>query len=78
MMGKGELVRYYLLVKLNKKEQKRYMILIRQGFKNCCVTIIEIFEKEKKKKKDNMQGTDIRTCLMRKNKKNSNREIIKK
>ena len=41
------------------------MILTRQKYKNIHVTVIEIFQK-KKKKKVNMQGIDMRTYLMRK------------
>ena len=55
---------YYLLVILNK-----VMILTGQDYKNSHVRAIEIYRKNKRIKKENMQGINVKTCQMRKTRK---------
>ena len=38
-------------------------MIINKNYKNNYTSIIEIYQKKKKGKKENMQGIDIRTCL---------------
>ena len=59
-----ELVTHYLLVILNK-----VMILTGQDYKNSHVSAIEIYWKNKKIIKENMQGINVKICQMRKTRK---------
>ena len=59
-----ELVTHYLLVILNK-----VMILTGQDYKNSHVSAIEIYWKNKKIIKENIQGINVKICQMRKTRK---------
>ena len=52
-----------------KQKQWNTIILTIKDYKNSFVSIREIYQKKKKRKKDDKQGIDIKTCLIRKNKK---------
>lgn len=52
-----------------KQKQWNTIILTIKDYKNSGVGIREIYQKKKKRKKDDKQGIDIKTCLIRKNKK---------
>lgn len=49
-----------------KQNHLNTMILTKEDYKNSHVIIIEIYQKKKKRKIENMQEIDIRTSLMRK------------
>ena len=55
-----------------KQKQWNTIILTIKDYKNSGVGIREIYQKKKKRKKDDKQGIDIKTCLIRKNKKKKN------
>lgn len=52
-----------------KQKQWNTIILTIKDYKNSCVSIREIYQRKKKRKKDDKQAIDIKTCLIRKNKK---------
>ena len=58
-----------IILVMAKQKQWDTMILTREAYKNSHLSITDIYQKKKKKKKKNMKEIDIKTCLMRKNKK---------